>query len=111
MHKHYAVAVGVDLELSHTLFAGIHLVLRLISRILDEPVQNVDARVKENYSLENDHLAFLKHHVYHRSIIAVNVDLLLMVFAVENQAWRCDGFGQRINALSQIDCGVGFCNI
>jgi len=42
MHKQNAVAVRVYLEFGHALLRGYLLVLRLISCVLDESVQDVD---------------------------------------------------------------------
>jgi hypothetical protein len=87
MHKQNAVAVRVYLEFGQTLLRGYLLVLRLISCVLDESVQDVDTWVQESNFLKDYRLAFLQNYIAHWAIIAVNKDFLLVVFWSKNEAW------------------------
>jgi len=84
------IRMRIDLEFRNALLGRFHAVFGLVSRILDESVENVNGRVKENNLFENHGFSLIQHDVDHRAIIADDVDFVLVVFAVENQAWDCD---------------------
>ena len=108
MDKKNAVRVGIDLELRDTLLRGVLFVLWFVGSILNEPMENIDARMQENSLLKDYLLALREHHIADRAIIAHNVNLMLVVLSVEDQAGCRDWTCNRVDALCQENVGVGF---